>query len=206
MTRRIRSNERRARTSLVFVARRMEFGSCTFTWKHLESFVFNPQLTNKWTKKQPLPTIAQLPFYIFSSAKDFHCPGTLNIRYLIFMMQPVISFKEYIVIFPNLFPTHGLWPLTSCVLQELVKEMVDMDIELMKKNPNAWDQKPKFWRHSWVQSPRPGGGPTFAFYDFLSLPFLRRGFVFLGLLDVKKKRRKKWRWFKFFFVLFYLEY
>lgn len=122
------------------------------------------------------------------------------------MRLVVYFFKECIVIFTNLFPTHRLWPLTSCLLQELVKEMVDMDLELMKKNPNAWvqnqnqnqQQKPR--RHSWIQT---GGRPTFAFYDFLTLPFVRRAFMFLGLRDVKKKNEGGWN---FFLVLFYLEY
>lgn len=99
-----------------------------------------------------------------------------------------------------MFPAHRLWPLTSCVLQELVKEMVDLDIELMKKNPNAWDQKQKPCRHSWVPTAHTGGGPTFAFYDFLTLPFVRRGFVFLELRDVKNEGGLN------FSVLFYFKY
>lgn len=90
-----------------------------------------------------------------------------------------------------LSPWCRLWPLPCWFLQELVKEMVDMDIELMRKNPNAWDQtraRTRSWRHSWVQPTETSGGTTFAFYDFISLPFVRRGVVcFSGVTWQKMK-------------------
>lgn len=100
-------------------------------------------------------------------------------------------------------------PLSCCLLQELVKEMVDMDIELMKKNPNAWDQT---WarsspsKHSRLHSTETSGGPTLAFYYFTTLSFVNCFILllllFLGLHNMKNEGG--WRFYFFLLILIFL--